>query len=1224
VAGTDLAEFVPRLTVEMGEESGDRYVSLDGSLLSADISGFTALSERLAEKGKSGAEEITDLINRCFSVLIECGHGYDGEVLKFGGDAILVLFRGDEHETRAGSAGLGMQEALRSLASARRSGLTMTVGVDVGPFDAFLVGSQHRELLISGAAASRVIELEGRAAKGGTLMGSDLASALAATLADVDGGGLITGKYSPTKRPVGSGTLDAYVPRAVAQQLAAFREAGGEHRIASIGFVMVSGVHELLDKSGGQVVAGHLGEVIDHTVDACRRFGASLLHSDIANDGAKLVIAAGAPITMGYDEDALLQVALAITELDSPFDIRVGAQRGRVFAGYLGSIHRRTYTVMGDPVNTAARLLGRAQAGDVVATDLMVDSTATIFKGHTLEPFSVKGKTEKLHAQVVERATGEAKGDVAPVNMVGRAAEIARVRQLLGVDGGVVEVLGSTGSGKTRLIHEAITSSTDRTIVRHACRTYDAATPYAALQPFARALTAIEAWATREEAGAALSEFVAEHCAHLGPWLPLLATVADAEVPMTPEVAALDAQFRRSRLEAIFEEFMVAVETGPRIYFLDDTQWLDDASADLLTHLVTRAGAHKWTIITASHLDPKWRTPDLPDTLQITIEPLSADALENIVVEASNQALSDHEIAAVIERCGGSPLYAIELARAVSIDGEVGLPESIEELVSRRIDALTPDNRRLVRLAAVLGTEFQTSDLAAVTGVSSVGETLQSPDLVGILQPRNLGSWGFTQSLFRDTAYEGLTFAERKRLHARIGEHFEATLAEVDDPAALLSLHFSEARQHVKAWKWSVIAADGAAGKDAHVEAVAAYGRALAAGRWAKVGGDERADIAVRMGDSAERCGRYEQAREAYTKARKLYGTGNDSATRLFRKQGVVCERQGDYRQALSWYSRGRKANVDGDELTELELAVAGIHFRQGLYRQSWDECEPIATSKQASAAARVRAHYIMQSAGMYVGHKDTAAYGASAIELVDRVDDSVLQANLFNNLGVVAYYAGDWRRAAELWQRSFELLESCGDVAGAVMSLNNIGEIRSDQRRFDDASEYFESALRRGKAASYSFAVIVLQSNLGRLAVRRGDVAAGESLIRQALSSFEELGSAAFAIETQLRLVEARLAAGDDAAARDEAQLLLADKDVEAAGPTVLAPLRRLLGEALANLGWHAEAEVELLTAIDLARENNLRFDLALALAARAQLDGLTADDQNEASALFAQLEVQ
>ncbi len=98
-------------------------------MLSADISGFTALSEKLAGKGKAGAEEITSLINTCFTALIESAYQYGGEVIKFGGDALLILFRSDNHERRAADAGLLMQRALHSSPAAKRANLTMTVGV---------------------------------------------------------------------------------------------------------------------------------------------------------------------------------------------------------------------------------------------------------------------------------------------------------------------------------------------------------------------------------------------------------------------------------------------------------------------------------------------------------------------------------------------------------------------------------------------------------------------------------------------------------------------------------------------------------------------------------------------------------------------------------------------------------------------------------------------------------------------------------------------------------------------------------------------------------------------------------------------------------------------------------------------------------------------------------------------------------------------------------------
>ncbi len=124
-------------------------------MLSADISGFTALSEKLAGKGKAGAEEITSLINTCFTALIDSAYSYGGEVIKFGGDALLILFRGENHERRAADAGLLMQRALHSSPAAKRANLTMTVGAAAGPFDVFLVGSGYRELLITGPRATR-------------------------------------------------------------------------------------------------------------------------------------------------------------------------------------------------------------------------------------------------------------------------------------------------------------------------------------------------------------------------------------------------------------------------------------------------------------------------------------------------------------------------------------------------------------------------------------------------------------------------------------------------------------------------------------------------------------------------------------------------------------------------------------------------------------------------------------------------------------------------------------------------------------------------------------------------------------------------------------------------------------------------------------------------------------------------------------------------------------
>ena len=408
-----LAAFVPRLAVELGRGAVPSWTSVEGSMLSADISGFTALSEKLAGKGKAGAEEITSLINTCFTALIDSAYSYGGEVIKFGGDALLILFRGDHHERRAADAGLLMQRALHSSPAAKRANLTMTVGIAAGPFDVFLVGSGYRELLITGPRATEVIRLEGEAAKGDTLVDPLIASQLpdSMKLREEHGGWVVTGSTGdepsgPSERDLGDDDLSPYVPTAVVEQLAAFSGTGGEHRLVTVGFLMVVGVGELLERQGPDAVAEAFHRLVDDVDRIGVTFGVTPLHTDIAPDGIKFVLCAGAPVNPGDTSDALLHASLQLAAVDSPFVLRQGVQTGRVFAGFLGSEFRRTYTLMGDPVNTAARMLGKAGDRDVVAVASVVQGTRTVFVTEELEPFLVKGKSEPIVAHKVLRRNG--------------------------------------------------------------------------------------------------------------------------------------------------------------------------------------------------------------------------------------------------------------------------------------------------------------------------------------------------------------------------------------------------------------------------------------------------------------------------------------------------------------------------------------------------------------------------------------------------------------------------------------------------------------------------------------------------------------------------------------------------------------------------------------------------------------------------------------------------
>jgi class 3 adenylate cyclase len=99
---TDLRRHIPRIVLEWDDTApGQQYQSVDASLVFADISGFTALTERLAVRGRMGAEELIETLNRVFGAMLAQAAIRGGEMLKFGGDALLFVFRGDDHAMRA-------------------------------------------------------------------------------------------------------------------------------------------------------------------------------------------------------------------------------------------------------------------------------------------------------------------------------------------------------------------------------------------------------------------------------------------------------------------------------------------------------------------------------------------------------------------------------------------------------------------------------------------------------------------------------------------------------------------------------------------------------------------------------------------------------------------------------------------------------------------------------------------------------------------------------------------------------------------------------------------------------------------------------------------------------------------------------------------------------------------------------------------------------------------
>ena len=1186
-----IATLVPQLAVEMSDRPGNRHRRIDGSMLSADISGFTALTEKLAEHGKAGAEEITELLNFCFADLIEAAYDYGGEVIKFGGDAILVLFRADEHPLRAASAATAMHAALSTSSAARAAELSMTVGVSQGPFECFLVGSGQRELLLCGVNASQVVHLESQAAGSQTLVSQMIGRALpdGAGVQLEDGSWAITGDpgapiTGPRPRTVIGADLSDLVPSAVADQFHGFAELGGEHRPVTVGFLSVGGVDDFIEREGALKSADALGALVDEVVGAGAELGVTALHTDIADGGLKILVCSGAPMATDVSTDALIELGLRIVGSESPFTLRVGVNRGRVFAGFLGSPFRRTYTLMGDSVNTAARLLTRTEDREVLALREVLEDTRAIYHTEDIEPFWAKGISNPIRAVRVGAATGLTRRQSAPASFTGRGRDLEALQAAVEAKERLVCVVGRAGLGKTRLLDELrLSVGDDRPCLVANCSPYAATTPYQFLSEIVRQAAGIATDAEPREAGAQLHRAVVRLAPELEPMLPILAIPARAEVAETEESAAIDPIFLRDRIKSLLADFLFVALPPGAILILDDAQWADPASVDFFAHALERMDEGQWTLILSSRPTCTWPADTLdPGSPTIELGPVADAAIRTMVIEASTVDLPDAAIDRVVGLADGNPLFALELTKTVEGTGDADISDTVEKLVAARFDALDGESKRVLRVASVLGTEFRRSDLSAALGAA----TLDLAPLAEFLVVDDRAFVAFRNGLFRDVAYEGLPFAQRKRLHAQVGDHLESQALDPRSISALLSLHFYEAGDNTKAWTYGVAAGDTAATAAANVEAAAAYDRALASSaRLRSIDRGEVARVALALGECCSILGEYDRAERAYQRARRASEAVSVQVNTML-LIGELRERQGRYGQARRWYERAEAAisandsRINEDEERLLQSAMwyqrAGLHHREGNHQQGivaarlalgWAE-DANDLKGMANALHRVHLNTV------YLGREDRIRYGERALELFVELGDYERQASVLNNLGIGSYFGNRWSEAADYYDRATEAGLRAGSVIDGMLGTVNSGEILSDQGHWAEAVERLETARRNFDGGRYPMGAAMVRMFLGTTHFRQGELDLAMDLLQESADELASLGLSETEIDARSRLLEVELATGRAGLAACEAFLARLGPDHGLA-----RRLRYLRGMAALTEGRWAEFRSDVVT---------------------------------------------
>ena len=1204
-----IAPYVPRLAVDwLGDEPQRRHRVIDGTAVFADISGFTALTERLAQRGKAGAEEMGDLLNQVFEQLLTAAYQYGANLIKWGGDAVLLLFDGDQHDLRACRASWEMQRVMRQIGRVQTSRgvvrLGMSIGVHSGPLDFFLVGQRHRELIVCGPGASTTAHMEKIAERGQVVISADTAQRLAPQCrgAEVADGGILLARApevdeAPNRTPKRTDVdIGALFCAPLREHLASeFRDH--EHRVIAVGFIEFAGTDTVLAEHGPDVLADALDYLLTAAQDAAADNGVTILASDVAENGGKIIVTAGAPTATGEDENRVLGTVRRVVHPGGRLRLRGGVTCGAVFAGDYGPFYRRTYSIAGDIVNLAARLMAKAENGQVLATPTVVQRSRTAFQVSAVEPFLVKGKKDPITALLVgDQRRGESIRSRSTLPLVGRDDELdtllRHARAAHDGRGSVVDLVAPPGMGKSRLLEELVERSGLRSLWFDG-DIYTRSVPYQPMHRVLRQTLALPADVADDVLAATLRDLVTGTAPDLLPWLPLIGIAAGVTFSTTPEVEILDAQLRRARLDAVTADLLGRLLDRPTVFVINDAQFMDEATLSLVSRLATTVAARPWLIVITRRTGQAEQLELGPNAEHIVLQPLPANATETLLRAALGATpMSPHRMRQLTERAGGHPLFLTMLAAAAAGGADLDeLPATVEGLIAAQIDRLEPRSRSWLRAASVLGMAFEPrwlDDVLAGTDLAGLDPTGLDEFIVAHAD----GRLHFAHHLIRLSAYETLPFRRRVALHASAAQILEKRMGtRREQAAALLSVHCLHGELYSDAWRYGRIAGERAREQFAFPEAADCYRRALdAAAFLPELPVLDRADVWEAVADLANALGEAEQLERALRQARRAGSADPARFARLCRKTAEQRLLDGRHANAMSWVQRGRAVLGSAPSTMAESAALAGCGARiregKGDLRGGlrWAERAVAEAAQGTEARVLAEARGLRIVLRMHSGMAWDEQEAAETLAVYQSAGDLRALAWVENQMGMGAYYAGHWDEARGFYEQAERHYRQIGHEYGAAVFAANRAEVLVQQRHARAAAEILRAELPVLVAAETTDIIVFALKLLAEAEMALGELPSALERLGTARSLTVDKGAGAQVEAITAVTVECLTAAGDPATG-----LHLLD-DLDRTGDPAL---QRAYGRALAAMGRTDEADAALRGALAAAQEMHSQIEV-------------------------------
>lgn len=1117
------ANFIPPFISEQYRR-GRMEGTVDGSVLISDIIGFTGLTESLFALQKKGAEQLSDILNSLFSGMIEAVHENGGFVANFAGDAFTAIFPADRG-TRALAAAQEIKTSVeREVADGSDRHITgIRSGIDTGRIRWNIYGSGPFTYLFSGDAVRGAAQAETSA---GT---NETATAPGVSIPE-----------DPSEASFDPGAFDGYGPvtesvqeRFIHPDYIAKADSPEFRDVAAVftGFRDIPDVSAFVDK-----VIGTAGE-----------YGGYFNLLDCGDKGTLVLTLFGAPLTSGKNTLRSTGFALALKDIYGD-RVRSGITCGRVFAGFIGSPGLRGhYTVIGDKVNTAARLMESCRPGDILISEEMEREVRDGFQLEHVRELSLKGSSSRISCFSIEGRSAFSGELLFDSSFVGRSGELDAVVQhadstLSAGTTGALVISGEAGIGKTRFAHrvQSLLPGTGQVYLKCDEILGKSLNPIESFFEDTLGTSGSEDRCDSETAFEKNFSAVLEGGGSTGDRdyhadsLKRLKYVVKGfmGIEESAEYLQLDA---RSRFDNTILAFMhlVRLIAGEKRAFIviDDFQWVDPDTFTVLKELFRQMDIEGPMICILTRPSPE-RTPSelVPQSagiLNIHLAALQQEEQRDLVKNVLPCPPSETLRKVIEEKAEGNPFYIEQMimylldnqlvecsgSRAELTTPGLQLPGSILDIIISRVDALEADIRQTVRHASVLGRRFNIRVLSRMLRGIPVRKHLRTGAEARIWNRLSEIQYIFRHALIRDAVYDMQMDRQLSGLHLLAGNIIEELYADDERMYSDLSHHFEKSLQTDRMLKYTMKAADYALENFRNLECIEMYQKFIehqADPRQEKLAQLKLAQVFNLVGNWNGSLPLYEEIIQ--------YAEENDERHMLAEascRKGFLLHRMGNNDEALRCF---QVAKLEYEKLDDI-AGLAGVYNNIGTVHTDLNRPEEAVTCfgkalklLESRSGEKIFAEIMMFTYNnlglvnqkMNYLEKAAECYRMSMM-VADRINAKRNLAAL--NFGNIKYLQDRVDEAETYYRKAMRQATEIGDRHLVRVMLNNLAAISTARGEYDEAGELYEKALTLARSLNDRKGLRLLNQNIGEIKSYMGDYSGSEGYFRRAIEIAEELG---------------------------------------------------------------------------------------------------------------------